>query len=110
VLRPQHKRNAEFVFLAATLDTSIDHLAHVADGGAYPAVRPEVVSGLSCVVPDDEALNAFHEVASPIFESISTNHQQAQTLTTLRDTLLPRLISGQLRLPEAEAFVEEAAA
>jgi len=109
VLRPRHKRNTEFVFLAATSDNSIDHLAHVADGGAYPAVRPEVVSGLSCVVPDDNALNAFHEIAGPIFKSISANHQQAQTLTALRDTLLPRLISGQLRLPEAH-IEEEAAA
>jgi type I restriction enzyme S subunit len=36
------------------------------------------------------------------------NDQQAQTLAALRDTLLPRLISGQLRLPEAEAMVREA--
>lgn len=34
--------------------------------------------------------------------------EQAQTLTTLRDTLLPRLISGQLRLPDAEVVLEEA--
>mgnify|MGYP007048133280 CR=1 FL=1 len=38
------------------------------------------------------------------------NNLQAQTLATLRDTLLPRLISGQLRLPEAMAETEEAAA
>jgi len=37
------------------------------------------------------------------------NQLQAQTLTQLRDTLLPRLISGQLRLPEAEALVAEVA-
>ncbi|AUZ79070.1 restriction endonuclease subunit S [Aeromonas caviae] len=107
VLRPRHDRNTEFVFLAATSDNSIDHLAHVADGGAYPAVRSEVVSGLSCVVPDGDVLCAFHEVAQPIFNKVAANHQQAQTLATLRDTLLPRLISGQLRLPEVEAMVEE---
>ena len=106
VLRPRHDRNTEFVFLAATSDNSIDHLAHVADGGAYPAVRSEVVSGLSCVVPDGDVLCAFHEVAQPIFNKVAANHQQAQTLATLRDTLLPRLISGQLRLPEAESLVE----
>jgi len=37
-------------------------------------------------------------------ERIRENLKQAQTLATLRDTLLPRLISGQLRLPEAEAI------
>ena len=108
VLRPLQKENTEFVYLTATAEGNIEYLAHVADGGAYPAVRPEVVSGLQCVVPDAGVLQAFHEVAEPVFARVAANHQQAQTLATLRDTLLPRLISGQLRLPEAEAMVATA--
>ena len=60
--------------------------------------------------PDKAMLDQFDMVVSPIHGTIFNNHQQAQTLATLRDTLLPRLISGQLRLPEAEAQVEEAIA
>jgi type I restriction enzyme S subunit len=101
-LRPRSQESTEFVYLSATADCSIDHLAHVADGGAYPAVRPEVVGGLQCVQPDVGVLQAFHEVCELIFAKAAANHEQAQTLATLRDTLLPRLISGQLRLPEAE--------
>jgi type I restriction enzyme S subunit len=41
-----------------------------------------------------------------IFDRIKTVQQQTKTLTQLRDTLLPRLISGQLRLPETEASIE----
>ena len=110
VLRPSARANTEFVYLAATQDSSIEHLAHVADGGAYPAVRPDVVSGLQIVVPDAPVLKAFHAVAVSLLAKVSENQKQAQTLATLRDTLLPRLISGQLRLPEAEAQVEEATA
>ena len=110
VLRPSARANTEFVYLAATQDSSIEHLAHVADGGAYPAVRPDVVSGLQIVVPDAPLLKAFHAVAVSLLAKVSENQKQAQTLATLRDTLLPRLISGQLRLPEAEAQVEEATA
>ena len=106
VLRPKLKESTEFVYLVATADSSIEFLAHLADGGAYPAVRPEVVSSLECVVPEAQVLRGFHEVAAPIFAKVAANHQQAQTLATLRDTLLPRLISGQLRLPEAEAEAE----
>ena len=101
VLRPSAIENTEFVYLAATQDSSIEHLAHVADGGAYPAVRPDVVSGLHIVVPDAQVLKAFHAVAVSLLAKVSENQKQAQTLATLRDTLLPRLISGQLRLPEA---------
>lgn len=108
VLRPKSIANTEFVYLAATMDASIDYLTHVADGGAYPAVRPEVVAGLSSVLPPELVLRAFHEIAKPVFTLGAENHAQAQTLTQLRDTLLPRLISGQLRIPEAEALIEEA--
>ena len=101
VLRPTVMSHTEFVYLAATQDSSIEHLAHVADGGAYPAVRPEVVAGIQCILATYEVMQAFHKVTDSLMASIAENQQQAQTLATLRDTLLPRLISGQLRLPEA---------
>ena len=102
VLRPSAVENIEFVFLAVTQNASIEHLAHVADGGAYPAVRPDVVAGLQCVIPSGEVLRKFHETAAPLLAKASANKKQAQTLATLRDTLLPRLISGQLRLSETQ--------
>ena len=46
----------------------------------------------------------FDEVVEPLVVRIEANQRQAQTLATLRDTLLPRLISGQLRLPENPSF------
>ena len=109
VLRPTEIRYTEFVYLAATQDSSIEHLAHVADGGAYPAVRSEVVVSIQCVLPCNRIIQAFHNASAPLLASIAENQKQAQTLTTLRDTLLPRLISGQLRLPESEAMVEKVA-
>ena len=110
VLRPRRIENTEFVYLMATHDSSIEHLAHVADGGAYPAVRPEVVVGIQAVLPSNEVMKAFHDVTALLLGSVAENHQKAQTLATLRDTLLPRLISGQLRLPAAVALREEFAA
>jgi restriction endonuclease S subunit len=110
VLRPSSVENTEFVYLAATQSTSIEHLSHVADGGAYPAVRPDVVSALRCVVPCKGVLEAFHSVAEPLLAKVSENQKQAKTLTAVRDTLLPRLISGQLRLPELQRETEDALA
>ena len=62
------------------------------------------------LIPSDVALEVFSSITKPIFERIGHNRSQAQTLATLRDTLLPRLISGQLRLPEAGALLEESTA
>lgn len=60
--------------------------------------------------PTVELLSAFDAVAGPIHSRTLANQQQARTLAAVRDTLLPRLISGQLRLPEAETQITNAIA
>jgi type I restriction enzyme S subunit len=62
------------------------------------------------IAPPDELVSAVGEYFAPLLERWITTALQAKTLATLRDTLLPRLISGQLRLPEAGALLEESAA
>ena len=69
---------------------------------SHQRVKPDGVLTLSTVVPPGPAIDAFSLVVRPIFERVGLNRLQAQTLATLRDTLLPRLISGQLRVPQAE--------
>ena len=60
------------------------------------------------VMPPAAVLEAFSEVIRPIIDRAHSS--QIRVLTQLRDALLPRLISGQLRLPEAEAQIEVACA
>lgn len=57
---------------------------------------------LMVIHPQKAVLDLFDATVAPIHERIFDNEKQAQTLATLRDALLPRLISGQLRLPESE--------
>lgn len=106
VLRPLKKNNAEYIYLAATQDASIDYLAHIADGGAYPAVRPEVVASLPCVITDDPVKQLFHELAFPLFAKVSNNQRMIVYLEQLRDRVLPHLISGRLRISEEIGMAE----
>jgi type I restriction enzyme S subunit len=62
------------------------------------------------IVAATSILESFDEFVLPLRNKMFSNSQLVQTLTQLRDTQLPRLISGQLRLPEAEELVEEACA
>lgn len=64
------------------------------------------IHGLPYLIPTRECIQAYESVAMPLHQRVKQNELQAQTLSTLRDTLLPRLISGQLRLPEAQAALE----
>ena len=50
-------------------------------------------------MPQKEIAVEFGKLIEPLFDKIRHNSDQIKTLTELRDTLLPRLISGQLRLP-----------
>ena len=72
--------------------------------GAVPGLNRNNVYRLAVVIPPPPVLAAFDELAANLRSKIFANERQAQTLATLRDTLLPRLISGQLRLPEVEAI------
>ena len=77
-------------------------------GSAQPQVTIDNLKNFKLLVPSFSTLKAFESFSSPIEDRIEENQKQAQTLSTLRDTLLPRLISGQLRLPEAQAATEAA--
>lgn len=75
--------------------------------GAVPGLNRNNVYRLPIVIPSHAALSAFDETVSTIREKIFANNQQADSLIDLRDTLLPRIISGQLRLPENVAALED---
>jgi type I restriction enzyme S subunit len=60
---------------------------------------------MTVLIPDARTLSAFNELVVALKQRVATNESSIQTLSTLRDTLLPRLISGQLRLPEAAELV-----
>jgi type I restriction enzyme S subunit len=60
---------------------------------------------LLVVKPDEQGLDAWDRVAGPIFSAVFRNELNAISLGKLRDTLLPKLISGELRVPDAERIV-----
>lgn len=94
-------------FLFWTLYFGRDWFNSRANGAAQQNISKAIVSAYRVVIPSDSVFLAFNEVATSIHNRIRGNSEQAQTLSILRDTLLPRLISGQLRLTEAEAMLAE---
>ncbi|MEK6287885.1 MAG: restriction endonuclease subunit S [Acidobacteriota bacterium] len=98
VLRPQRHEYREYVYIAATTAENIEELAHLADGAAYPAVRPEVVAATVSIQPPDFVLTSFAKTAGPLLARIAASDRESRTLAALRDTLLPKLISGELRI------------
>ena len=78
-----------------------------ANGSTFMEISKKAFRPIPALVPPEPVLDAFMNAAGPLFGRLIENEKQAQTLATIRDTLLPRLISGQLRLPEAETMLEK---
>jgi type I restriction enzyme S subunit len=105
VLRPKNKNDDVFVYLGSCSKENIDRLAHLADGGAYPAVRPELIAKTPVAVATREVLDCFSIRVSPLFAASEKGRRESKVLCQVRDTLLPKLISGELRIPDAEKLL-----
>ena len=60
------------------------------------AVNSKIIKGMPFVVPTDDELIDFHSVAAPMFAKIKANQTESKNLTAIRDTFLPKLMSGEL--------------
>ncbi len=93
-------------FWYAFLKFNQEKIYSMQQGAAQPHISPSDLMRLSICTPKPSVMrNIFNLLVAPLFERIGLANSKIQTLTTLRDTLLPRLISGKLRLPEAEALL-----
>ena len=105
VLRPKATIEREIVYCAATSHGNIDRLARLADGGAYPAVNPTTVLDTAVVLPETCTRVTFSELTAPLLNQLQENQREARILAPVRDALLPKLVSGEIRL--RESVVEE---
>lgn len=106
---PKGASSKEFIYCAFSSEKFTKHLCQLVTGtsNSHQRVKPDQVLLIETVLPSDEIFKQFELIANPIFAQIHKNRVQSQTLATLRDTLLPRLVSGQLRLPESDRELSE---
>ena len=75
--------------------------------GSHQRIRPENVLEMKNVIPPKKLVEVFKSQTKPIFDLISRNIDQSRTLATLRDTLLPKLLSGELSVDHVSAIGSE---
>lgn len=66
------------------------------------AVNSKIIKGMPFVVPTDKELKEFHDLTAPMFARIKSNQIETDNLTALRDTLLPKLMSGEIDVSEVK--------
>ena len=77
-----------------------------ANGSTFQEISKRNFRPLPIIVASDRILVTFNEAAKPLYGRIAENERETHTLTALRDTLLPKLISGDLRVEDSRRFLE----
>ena len=85
---------------------NMDTIIGNANGTTFLEISKRNFRPIPALVPSQEILERFEQIAAPSFDRIEANERENVILTTVRDTLLPRLLSGELRVPVADALVE----
>lgn len=71
-------------------------LASMNAGSAVPSMTTDILNAMEVVIPSSSALEEFETVVSPMYQAMQENNIQSAKLAELRDTLLPKLMSGEI--------------
>ena len=97
---PKSGFSPAFVFFA--MQNAVEDLQRMAHGSVFDTITRTTLDSLSVTIGTPEILSAFDKIVSPWLVQIKHNVHESRTLAALRDTLLPKLLSGELRVKQAE--------
>jgi len=94
------KINPHFIYMLLTTDDMTEYLHSIAEGSTstYPSLKPSDIEAVEFLLPQEEKLKVFSDYADNVWNKIDSNYIQMKTLENMRDTLLPKLMSGEVRV------------
>ncbi|EPD6703860.1 restriction endonuclease subunit S [Cronobacter dublinensis] len=98
----------EYIYNLLYQESFFDFMMLTSKGVKMPRGDKKAIMGWQCICPEKKISHAFSTAVSKYYSFIESNNAQNKTLTQLRDTLLPKLLSGEITLPEAGQAVSEA--
>lgn len=107
VLRPRLGISKEWLYLLSCSESIQSRLRQLVTGtsNSHQRVKPDNLMELRFAHPPESIVNAFCDLAKPLLDRINTNRLEIQSLGKVRDTLLPRLLSGELQLQSQAAEI-----
>jgi type I restriction enzyme S subunit len=88
--------------------SNLETIKNHSNGSTFQEISKGSFRPLPCIIPTDPVLKKFEENMSPIWQKIVFNTKETIKLEKQRDYLLPKLISGDIRIPDVEKFLEAA--
>ena len=106
ILNGRGTQHVSYAYCLMRRSTFKDEVTTKAHGTAQANVSSSAIMSINTLTPTEILRSAFDRLCGIIFDELLTVHHTAMILSNLRDTLLPKLISGEIRIPEAEHFHE----
>ena len=101
-MHPVSNISSEFLYTLLLSDVFQQYVKIHAQGGVQQGIRMAALKEYRMAIPGDFVLRQFDDVIIPIISKIKNNEKQSDRLAELRDTLLPKLMSGELKVNEIE--------
>jgi type I restriction enzyme S subunit len=98
--------NGEFFCFCLT-KSLVEILEARAHGSVFSTITRDTLDGVATISPSLEAIQSFNRSTGALLGKIKTNLEENRILGNQRDALLPKLISGELRIPDAEKMLKE---
>lgn len=109
VVRPKEEMWRSFVLACISSKAFVDFTDRSSTGTKMPRTSWKAMARYELAVPDSRAASAFNDICRPMIERVIANIHESHTLAKTRDLLLPKLMSGEIRLRDAEKVVESVA-
>ena len=97
---PSSKFSNEYLYLY--FNHIRDNLVALGNGSVFTNLKTDILKNYPTNLPTDEVLNEFDKIMKPIFSMILSTTRESKRLTEIRDTLLPRLMSGELDVSDLD--------
>ena len=95
-------KNAGTTFIYCFLKASTPEIENKATGSTFKEASGALMKNLPVIIPEDVVLDHFEDLMKPVFKQQEIIEDESRRLASLRDTILPRLMSGELRVNEIE--------
>lgn len=102
MLRPEQENLRYYLYIWFKWLYGQSLIQGIKGGSAQPKFNKTDFKNLPIFLPPDDLLEQFHQIVKPMFELINENNTENQSLTRTRDTILPRLMSGELDVSDIE--------
>jgi len=95
-----------FIYCTLKQQDVFSEIVNRGQGSAQPNISGNDIMSISCVYPDEDIISDYNSICQPYFEKIITNQQENTRLAQLRDTLLPKLMSGEIDVSQVDISKE----